>query len=334
MSSTMTALTHDTHHATRTRVVGLWFAVLSAASFGLSGALASGLMDTGWSAGGAVVARVGLAAAVLVVPAWLALDGRWHLLRENAPVVAAYGVVAVAGAQLAYFNAVRHMEVGVALLIEYTAPVAVVCWLWVRHGHRPGRLTLLGAVLAAAGLALVLDLLSGADLSALGVLWALAAMVGAATYFVLSAGDNDLPPLVLAAAGLWLATAVLVAAGIVGVVPLEASTSPVRYGDSTVPFWLPLLGLGVVTAAVAYVSGIAASRRLGSRLASFVALLEVLAGLLFAWALLGQVPSWVQVAGGLLVLAGVVVVKAGEGEARVVEAEVFATPAATARPVA
>lgn len=330
----MAPLTHDTAHAARTRVAGLWFAVLSAASFGLSGALASGLMDAGWSAGGAVVARVGLAAVVLVVPAWVALAGRWHLLRANAPVVAAYGVVAVAGAQLAYFNAVRHMEVGVALLIEYTAPVAVVGWLWLRHGHRPGRLTLLGAVLAAAGLALVLDLLSGAGLSAIGVLWALAAMVGAATYFVLSAGESDLPPLVLAAAGLWLATAVLLAAGAVGVVPLGATTASVRYGDSVVPFWLPLLGLGVVTAAVAYVSGIAASRRLGSRLASFVALLEVLAGLLFAWALLGQVPSWLQVAGGVLVLAGVVVVKAGEGEARVVEAEVFATPAATARPVA
>jgi hypothetical protein len=70
--------------------------------------------------------------------------------------------------------------------------------------------------------------------------------------------------------------------------------------------------LGVVTAAVAYVSGIAASRRLGPRLASFVGLLEVLAGLLFAWALLGQLPGWVQVLGGLLVLTGVVVVRAGE----------------------
>lgn len=328
----MTTLAHDVDPVTRPRVVGLWFAVLSAASFGLSGSLASGLMDAGWSAGGAVVARVGLAAVVLLVPAWVALNGRWHVLRANAPVVAAYGVVAVAGAQLAYFNAVRHMEVGVALLIEYTAPVAVVGWLWLRHGHRPGRLTLLGAVLAAAGLALVLDLLSGADLSAIGVVWALAAMVGAATYFVLSAGESELPPIVLAAAGLWLATAVLLVAGLVGVVPLDAATSPVRYGDSVVPFWLPLLGLGVVTAAVAYVSGIAASRRLGSRLASFVALLEVLAGLLFAWALLGQVPSALQVVGGVLVLAGVVVVKAGEREVRVVEAEVFATPVAIARP--
>src|SRR5215212_4107572 len=156
-------------HAARTRIVGLWFAVLSASSFGLSGALASGLMDAGWSPGGAVIVRVGLAAAVLSVPAWLALGGRWPLLRADAAVSVAYGVFAVAGAQFAYFSAVRHMDVGVALLIEYTAPVAVVVWLWLRHGHRPGRLTFLGAALAAAGLVLVLDLLSGADLSAVGV---------------------------------------------------------------------------------------------------------------------------------------------------------------------
>ena len=330
----MEPVTHDVSGA-RTRVLGLWLAVLSASSFGLSGALASGLMDAGWSAGGAVVVRVGLAALVLLVPAWIALDGRWALLRANAGLVLAYGVVAVAGSQLAYFNAVRHMEVGVALLIEYTAPVAVVVWLWLRHGHRPRRLTLLGAVVAAVGLVLVLDLLSGADLSAVGVVWALVAMVGAATYFVLSAGESELPPLVLAASGLWLAALALLAAGAVDVVPLRVSTEPVTYGDTTVPVWLPVLGLGVVTAAVAYVAGIAAARRLGSRLASFVALLEVLAGLLFAWALLGQAPSLVQVVGGLLVLTGVVLVKAGEPVIAAAPGDgAAAAPAVTGRPAA
>jgi drug/metabolite transporter (DMT)-like permease len=332
----MATLTDDTPTigASRTRVSGLWFAVLSAASFGLSGSLASGLMDAGWSAGGAVVARVGMAAIVLLGPAWIALDGRWALLRSNAGTVLGYGVVAVAGAQFAYFNAVRHMDVGVALLIEYTAPVAVVGWLWLRHGHRPGKLTVVGAVLAAAGLVLVLDLLSGADLSAIGVAWALGAMVGAAVYFVLSAGDSELPPLVLAAAGLWLATASLVVAGLTGAIPLDATTSPVAYGDTDVPVWVPVLALGVVTAAVAYVSGIAASRRLGSRLASFVGLLEVLAGLLFAWALLDQLPSWVQFVGGVLVLAGVVVVRLGESAVDAADPGDPEDTAASARPAA
>lgn len=312
----METLAHDTAlaAAARSRAAGLWFAVLSAASFGLSGSLASGLMDAGWSAGGAVVARVGLAAIVLLPPAWVALDRRWSLLRAELGTVVAYGVFAVAGAQFAYFSAVRHMDVGVALLIEYTAPVTVVLWLWLRHGHRPARLTFVGAAIAAMGLVLVLDLLSGADLSMVGVAWALVAMVGAAVYFVLSAGESELPPLVLAAAGLVLAAVALIGAGLVGAIPLDMATADVTYGDTTVSFWLPVAALGVVTAAVAYVSGIAASRRLGSRLASFVALLEVLAGLVFAWILLDQVPSAIQFVGGALVLVGVVVVKMGEAE--------------------
>ncbi len=70
--------------------------------------------------------------------------------------------------------------------------------------------------------------------------------------------------------------------------------------------------LGVVAAAVPYTSGIAAGRRLGSRLASFVALTEVLAAIVFAWLLLGELPRSVQLVGGLLILAGVVFVKLGE----------------------
>ena len=311
-------MTHDTTEpgsvAPGSRLgAGLAFAVVSAMAFGLSGSLAKGLLDAGWSAGAAVAVRVTIAALVLVVPAALSLRGRWSLLRRNLPLVAGYGLVAVAGCQLAYFNAVVHMQVGVALLIEYTAPVAVIAWLWLRHGQRPGLVTLAGAAVAALGLVLVLDLLSGADLSALGVVWALLAMVGAAAYFILSANeDNGLPPIVLAAGGLVLGAAALVAAGLVGVVEMSWSTRPVEYSRVTVAWWLPLLGLGVVTAAVAYVTGIAASRRLGSRLASFAALLEVLFALVFAWLLLGELPRGVQFFGGALILAGVVVVKLGE----------------------
>ena len=75
---------------------------------------------------------------------------------------------------------------------------------------------------------------------------------------------------------------------------------------------MPLVALGVVTAALSYVAGIAAGRRLGSRLASFVALLEVVASVCWAWLLLDELPGSVQLLGGLLILAGVVAVKLGE----------------------
>jgi drug/metabolite transporter (DMT)-like permease len=292
---------------------GLMLAVVSAVSFGLSGALARGLFDSGWSAGSMTLMRVALAAAVLTPFGLSALRGRWGLLRRNLGLVTAYGAVAVAGAQFCYFSALQHMQVGPALLIEYTAPAAVVVYLWLRHGQRPGRLTLLGAALAAGGLVLVLDLVSGANLSIAGVIWALGAMVGCATHFVISADeDNGLPPLVLAWSGLVVGAVGIGLLGTVGVLPMRASTHAAAYAAGTVSWWVPLLLLGLVTAALSYVTGIAAGRRLGSRLASFVALLEVVAGVGWAWFLLRELPGAVQLAGGLLILAGVVAVKLGE----------------------
>ena len=70
--------------------------------------------------------------------------------------------------------------------------------------------------------------------------------------------------------------------------PTAASAS---YAGRAVAWWVPLVALGLVTAAVAYATGIAAGRRLGSRLASFVALLEVVAAIGFAWLLLGELPA-------------------------------------------
>ncbi len=111
--------------------------------------------------------------------------------------------------------------------------------------------------------------------------------------------------------------------------PMEATTADAEYAVATVPFWVALLVLGSVSAATAYVTGIAASRRLGSRLASFVALLEVLFAVLFAWALLHELPGAGQALGGALVLIGVVVVRTGESRVvRRAEERPTASPAA------
>lgn len=292
---------------------GLILALGSALCFGLSGSLARGLLDSGWDAVAVVIVRIALAAIVVLPFGVRALRGNWEPVRRGWATIVGYGALAVAGAQFCYFSAVAHMAVAPALLIEYTAPAAVVLWLWLRHGQRPGRLTLAGAAIAAAGLVLVLDLISGGQVSPIGVAWSLGAMVGAAAYFVISANPNTgLPPLTLAAGGLTVGGALLAVASAVGLLPWRSSTTPVTYAGREFAWWEPLLALGLITAAAAYVLGIAASRILGSRLASFVALIEVLAAVVFAWLLLGELPRPVQLLGGLLVLAGVVAVKLGE----------------------
>ena len=93
---------------------------------------------------------------------------------------------------------------------------------------------------------------------------------------------------------------------------MHTSRLDVGYARETFAWWQPLLVLAVFTAALSYVTGVAAGRLLGARLASFVALSEVVAGVLWAWLLLDELPAAVQIVGGVLILAGVVGVKLGE----------------------
>lgn len=292
---------------------GLSLAVLSAATFGTSGAFAASLIDAGWSPGAAVTARIVTAAALLTGPALLALRGRWSLLRRGFGMMVAYGLVAVAGCQLCYFNAVAHLSVGVALLLEYLGAVLVVGWLWLRHGQRPRRLTVLGAATAIGGLVLVLDLAGSHRLDPVGVLWGLGAAVGLAAYFLLSAAaDEPLPPLVMAWGGMVAGAGALVGLGALGVLPMRAPRSDVTMLDQQVSWLLPVLGLSLVAAVVAYSTGIGAARLLGAKVASFVGLSEVLFAVFFAWLLLDQVPAPVQFAGGALIVLGIAAVRIDE----------------------
>src|SRR5947209_4813244 len=93
---------------------GFGLAALSAAAFGTSGTFAAALLAAGWSTGAAVTVRVAVAALLLTVPALFVLRGRWGLVRRGLPSILAFGLVAIAGCQFFYFNAVEHLSVGVA----------------------------------------------------------------------------------------------------------------------------------------------------------------------------------------------------------------------------
>ena len=295
----------------RTRAVGLGLAVASAAAFGTSGSFADSLMSTGWTPGAVVTVRIVVAALLLTPLAVYQLRGRWHRLRGAAGLVAGYGLLAVAGCQLAFFNAVQHLEVGVALLLEYLGIVLVVLWLWLRHGKRPRRLTLAGIVAAIAGLVLVLDPSGG--LNGAGVLWGMLAATGLAVYFVLSARlDDGVPPLVVAWGGMVVGALTLVVAGLAGLLPWHTASADVTLFGRQLSWLVPVIGLSLVAAAIAYSLGVMAARLLGATVASFVGLTEVLFAVVFAALLVDQVPTLAQVVGGAVVLAGVALVQAGD----------------------
>lgn len=315
----------------RASSVGLGLAVISAATFGTAGTFGSALIDAGWTPGAAVIARIGIAALLLTVPALFALRGNWNLLRRRLPTVVAFGLLAVVAAQLCFFNAVAHLSVGVALLIEYSGTLLVVLWLWLRHGQRPRRLTVVGGMLALGGMALVLDLTGEQHVDLVGVLWGLGAAVGLATYFMSSARtDEPLPPVVTAWAGMAIGAAALGVLAVCGALPFRVYTAATRLAGHQTSWVVPVAGLSLVAAVIAYTTGIGATRRLGARLASFVGLAEVLFAVLIAWLLLGERPGVLQGIGGVIVLGGIALVRADDRQPAVDPDAPPATPLARA----
>jgi drug/metabolite transporter (DMT)-like permease len=294
----------------RLRTTGLLLGIASALAFSSSGPFVKPLLEAGWSLGAALLVRMGVAGLVLSPALFLAMKRQPGFLRRHWRLIVGFGLMPVLGCQLFFFSAMQRMPVAVALLIQYLAPVMLVAAVWLRTRRRPSGLVLWGSVVAIAGLVLVVDI-SGASFDLLGTLFALAAAVCVCAYFVISerTGD-DLPPLALAASGLLTGALVMGLLCLTGLMPFRAPAVDVVLGGVEVPWWMPILWVAAVATTLGYAFGVMAVPRIGSRVASFVGLSEVLFALGFAWIFLAEVPAPIQFVGGALLLAGVVLVRA------------------------
>lgn len=283
--------------------------LVSTAAFGSAGAFAKPLIEAGWSPATVVTVRLGLATLALAAPAVWAMRGRWAGFARHLPHLLAYGLFAGMVAQVSFFNAAARMPVGVAILFEYLGVVWVVAWNWLFRGRRPGLTAIVGMALALLGLAVVVNPATTGGLDPIGVLWGLGASLGLAVYYVVSADTEGLPSVTFVAAGLGLGALGLGVLQAVGLQPVAAVLVPVTLGGASVPWWLPLAELALVAAALAYLTGFLGARRLGSTLASFVGLTEVLFAMFWAWLLLGEgITAW-QALGGAVLLGGVALVQ-------------------------
>jgi drug/metabolite transporter (DMT)-like permease len=308
MTTSSLALPRPTHRGSGA-VTGLAIAVASALAFSSSGPFVKPLLEGGWSLGAVLLVRMALASLILSPALIRAIRRQRGFLRRHGLIIVSFGLTAVAGCQVFYFAALQRMPVAVALLIQYIAPVLLVVAVWVRTRRAPSRLVIIGSVVAMAGLVLVVDI-SGARFDLLGTLFALCAAVCAAAYFVIAARAGDeLPPLALAAGGLLTGTLVMAVLVATGVLPFAAPAITVQVLGLEVPGILPLLWVGAVATTLGYALGVIAVPLIGSRVASFVGLSEVLFALGFAWLLLGETPAPVQFIGGAVLLAGVVLVR-------------------------
>lgn len=290
------------------RSIGMVMAVASALAFSSSAPLVKPLLESGWSLGAALLVRIGTAALVLAPFLVRAMMRERDLVRRHGAAMIAFGAVPVVGCQLFYFSAMQRMPVAVALLIQYLAPVMLVVWVWARTRRRPSQSVLAGSVVAMTGLVLVVDI-AGARFDVAGTLLALGAAVCACLYFVMAERAADtLAPIVLAAGGMVVATALIAVLLATGMLPFAAPGDLAPVLGLELPPVAVLLWVGATTG-IAYALGVTAVPKTGSRLASFIGLSEVLFALGFAWLLLAETPAPVQFAGGALILVGVVLVR-------------------------
>ncbi|MGW2821348.1 EamA family transporter [Streptomyces sp. NPDC001443] len=284
---------------------GLGLAVASALAFGGSGVAAKPLIEAGLDPLHVVWLRVA-GAALVMVP--LAVRHR-ALVRRRPALLAGFGLLAVAGVQACYFAALSRIPVGVALLVEYLAPALVLGWVRFVQRRPVTRAAAVGVVLAAGGLACVVEVWSGLSFDALGLLLALGAACCQVGYFVLAdqgsdSADDAPDPLGVIAYGLLGGAAVLTVVARPWTMDWSVLTHTARMDGTPVAAWVLLAWIVLVATVVAYITGVLSVRRLSPQVAGVVACLEAVVATVLAWVLLGEHLSAPQLVGGALVLVG------------------------------
>ncbi|WP_026248733.1 EamA family transporter [Streptomyces sp. LaPpAH-108] len=287
------------------RGAGLGLALVSAVAFGGSGVAAKPLIEAGLDPLHVVWLRVA-GAALVMLP--VAVRHRALPLRRPA-LLAGFGLLAVAGVQACYFASLSRIPVGVALLVEYLAPALVLGWVRFVQRRPVTKAAALGVVLAAGGLACVVEVWSGLSFDVLGLLFALGAACCQVGYFVLSdqggdAGEEAPDPLGVIAYGLLVGAAVLTVVARPWGMDWRVLGGTVRLDGSAVPAAALLVWIVLVATVLAYVTGVLSVRRLSPQVAGVVACLEAVIATVLAWVLLGEHLSAPQVFGGAVVLVG------------------------------
>ncbi|HUH53097.1 MAG TPA: EamA family transporter [Microbacteriaceae bacterium] len=293
--------------------LGFALAIGSAASFALSGIFASALLTAGWSPGAATTTRISLSALILLPPTLIMLRGKWDLVRSAWAQILLFGLLAVAGCQLAFFMAIQFIPPSLALLIEFMGPVILMLWIWGRTRTAPSKITMLGAVIAVLGVAAISGVATGASLHPLGIIFALIAAVGLAAYFATGAStEHGIAPLPFVGLGLLVASIVLIVVSAIGILPFTVTDSPTVVAGTEVAPALVVSGMVLMSTVFAYLLGVSASRRLGATVASFTGYAEPIFAIIWTILLLAITPTGLQWVGAALIITGVVAVKVGD----------------------
>jgi drug/metabolite transporter (DMT)-like permease len=283
----------------RATLIAVIFMVTAGACWGLAAVMAKTAFDRGVSPVRMAEARVLVALVVLAtLLAWRRPD-LLRLPRGSRPALLAFGL-SVAAVNATYYIAIDRLPVGVAISLQYTAPVLLLAWVAITARNRtPGRVVWIAAALTLGGAVLVSRAYGGLGrVDGIGLLAAVGSAVTFATY-LFSAG----------LAGRRVHQATVLFWGFVIATLAWSVLAPwwswpyEKLADAGVT--LSVLGVGIVGTLVPFFLAVGALRVLPPATAGIAATVEPPFAAGFAWLFLGQHLSLVQIAGGLLVLAGV-----------------------------
>ena len=295
----------------RTALIGVLAAAGAAVLFGINATVSKLALGSRLSSLDLVQLRSLGAALVLMTFVALRRPATLRVGPREFGFLVTVGIIGIGLVQWFYFVAISRLPVGIALLLEYLAPVLVV--VWVRFARRqPVRSRMWAAlVLSVAGLAIVAQVWQGLTLDGLGLLAGLGAAASLATYYLSSErGMGTRDPLSLAA---WIFSAAAVFWSVVqppwtfgwsklaSDVDLSATVDGLR-----APLWLLVVWIIVLGTVVPYSLVLVALKSLGSARTGLLGMAEpVMAGLV-AWLVLGELLSGVQLVGAGLILSGIV----------------------------
>ena len=292
--------------------LGYLMAGSAALLWGINGAVSKTILATGLSSERlAEVRSLGAAAGLLTIVAVVA-PRRLRIRRRELPYLIAFGIGGLAFVQWFYFLAIHRLAIGVALLIEYLAPLLVALWARFAYHEHVRRRIWVALGLALVGLATIVDVFGGATtLSTSGVAFALAGAVAYAVYVLLAehvVGDRD--PVSLLGFGFLFAAVFWAAIAPPWSFPhsaLTQGTSLFGHLESVhLPVWGLVLWMVVLGTIIPFFLLVSALRHLSASRVAIVAMLEPVAGAFVAWAWLGESLGGLQLAGAAVVLAAIV----------------------------
>lgn len=291
----------------RSACIGVVLAVVSAVFFGSAGPVTKALASSELTSLQITQGRMTIAAILLLLLVIAKNPEQLVVARSEWPLLIGFGLLAFCMNQTLYTVAVSRVPVGIALLLEYLAPVLVVLWIRLVRKKKLPHVLWIGVVSVLIGLCLVGEVWLGFRLDIVGVIAGVGTAIALAARFLLAErGLRAHEPAALAALG---ATIGAVALNII---------SPVTHfpwhtvwdqssivGGIAVPLWALFVWLAVVSTVFAYLAGVSAQKYLAPAPMSQLATLEVVFAAGFAALLLGERLSLTQVVGALVMLVGV-----------------------------